>query len=199
MDKTVNSVGYYWKTRTAQGSHGHIGVMGTGELEQARSRWLVEEMRELDLRPESRIFEIGCGCGRNLWYLLAAGYTTLGGVEINATRCQIARLSTGLDIALGEADAALVNAFNPEMVFTHGCLMHLEDPSHLIRGIQSRYFLIVERERGKPDPIVFQREYRPLFERFGWVLVDECGDVPRPPSGDIFAGLFERKRGHGNG
>lgn len=81
----------YWLTREATGENGHLNYLGLGEHERKRSEWLVEQVKSMNIPIAASILEVGCGCGRNLWHLMRAGYPNVYGIEANRDRVDVAR------------------------------------------------------------------------------------------------------------
>jgi len=80
------SLNEYWKTR---GGHGNNIIDDKNNPKEYlkhenRSKWLVGILEEnINISNESRILELGCNVGRNLYFLHKEGYKNLVSIEIN--------------------------------------------------------------------------------------------------------------------
>ena len=134
------------------------------------------------------ILELGCSVGRNLFYLKQAGYEKLTGVEINERAKEIAAREFGQDVADMITTASIEDYTIPsgyfeefDVIFTSGVLMHIHpDSGRVFKDIAelSRKFLMVA-EVEKPSGLYkWPRNYRAIFEGFGFSQIHEQEATP---------------------
>jgi SAM-dependent methyltransferase len=154
-----------------------------------RSLFLVERMRQY-VPLDGNILEIGCNVGRNLNFLMKAGYTRLTAIEINLAAIELLRevhpdvarcaefINEPVEIAIRKLpDAAY------ECIYTMAVLEHVPRDSdwvfeHIVRITRST-LITIEDERST-SPLHFPRNYRDVFSRFGLREIEtrNCGDIP---------------------
>ena len=169
----------YWQTRKATGENGHLAYLGMKEEERLRSAWLVERVGSLyNPKDKPSILELGCGCGRNMWYLLKAGYTDLQGIEVNTERATIAAMTTGCTIRPGNIEWGIKFIDTVDLVYTMAVLEHVESDEVIeqVADIKARHFITIEGENKKPSSRHFPRNYRDIMTRHGW-HERKCWDI----------------------
>lgn len=152
---------------------------------------------------DATILELGCNCGRNLYYLQQAGWWNVMGVEINPKARQFGERHFGEDLA----DRILVSSIEGYMaeagrhfdvVFTSGVLMHIHPASEWIFQRMSevaRTWLMCSEVELKADTArniyEWPRNYRAIFEGFGFEQLHE--QVASAQSGRTILRVFKRK------
>jgi SAM-dependent methyltransferase len=139
------------------------------------------------------ILELGCSVGRNLHYLLEAGYTKLTGIEINPDA--VARAMTWVDgqnvadkvsVIEGSIENYLAEpaARSKGIIFTQSVLMHLPPTSEWVfEAMKERAAsLIVVHEVEKVREVKavrdiggdlrWARNYRSVFEDENWDMIE---------------------------
>lgn len=152
----------------------------------ARSEFLVELFNEniKQDRANKKILEIGCNVGRNLNFLLNAGYKNLAGVEINegattlmkkvypetAEQTKIYNNSIEDEIKNFED-----NAF--DAVFTMAVLEHIHPESEWIFSeiarITKNYLFTIEDEKSTKCYGRFPRNYKEIFKSLNMKQIKE--------------------------
>jgi SAM-dependent methyltransferase len=167
-----------------------------------RTEYLVKVVREL-VGPDTPILEVGCGVGRNLKALASADYHRLTGIEINEDAVRLLKACfpdvaerTTLHTGPVEEVAARLQDREFDLVFTMETLAHVhgdgEGAFREIARIGKRYLLTFEDE-GLLSWRTFPRNYRKVFERFGWKqLREEDGQSAAGLAGGYVARLFTR-------
>lgn len=137
---------------------------------------------------DAAILELGCSVGRNLNFLRRAGYPRLTGVEINGRAVGLATRHFGPEIAnlitISSIEDYLMQAVAFDVVFTSGVLMHIHPDSEWIfeRMADAARRLVMIAEVEKPTgPYRWARQYRPIFEGFGFEQVHEQEATPMSP------------------
>lgn len=194
MDKGVDTH-WYWRNRAATGKNGHLDYVGVLGPERARSKWLADIVTGMGLPMDAEICELGCGCGRNLWFLMHRGFRHLYGVEANLDRSIVARLTTGRPIWPGDL-ASATNLGPFDLTFTMAVLMHVKDVADIekVAEMNSSRFLAVEAEKMPASSIHFPRGYKPIFESRGWRQIETWTDIPGLAPDAYVARLFEKAR-----
>lgn len=101
---------------------------------RARRRILNDTVGRLDLPPDPRIADLGCGTGGNLSMLERHGYVT--GVEASAKAATIARKATGLAVLTAGADATGLPDASFQLVTMFDVLEHLDDEAPAIQEVR---------------------------------------------------------------
>ena len=92
---------------------------------RARRRILNQVVGRLELPPNPRIADIGCGTGGNLPMLSRHGYVT--GIEASPRAASLAREATGLAVLTAEASATGLPDNTFQLVTMFDVLEHLDD------------------------------------------------------------------------
>lgn len=89
-----------------------------------RSMWLADELKKIEFES---IYEIGMGCGRNLFYIYnALPHVKMGGNDININALAFAKSVLPDNCLVDYAEVTKVNVDTKfDVVFTHNVLMHL--------------------------------------------------------------------------
>jgi SAM-dependent methyltransferase len=111
---------------------------------RARRRILTQAIRRLELPPDPRIVDVGCGTGANLAMLAEHGYVT--GVEPSTRAASLARTSSGLAVLTAEAHETGLPDGRIQLVTMLDVLEHLDDEAPALREVtrllqQGGYFL----------------------------------------------------------
>ena len=160
-----------------------------------RSGFLLNLIRA-NVPTDARVLEVGCNVGRNLNHLLAAGYRNLTGIEINANAIallrrsysELARSATLINSSLEDAVPKLRDG-EFDAVYTMAVLMHIHPQSdwvleHLARATRS--IIITIEDEVFTGGRVFARNYRRIFEGFGFHQVYETNCAHVPGLGDSY-------------
>jgi SAM-dependent methyltransferase len=143
------------------------------------------------LRPDAAILEIGCNVGRNLHFLLQAGFTNLTGIEINADAIALLR-KTFPDVAkratllVSPVERILPTLGNFDCVYTMAVLMHIHPESEGIvfpEMAKRTKLLVTIEEEVTHSWRSFPRDYRQIFEQCGMTQIEEpdCRGVGLTP------------------
>lgn len=167
-----------------------------------RSMLLVDLVRE-QVGAEASILEVGCNVGRNLNYLFESGFHHLEGIEINervvrqlrSSYPEMAQEATIHNAALEDVIGDFSDA-QFDVVFTMTVLMHIHPDSEWIfpeiARIAKDRLITIENE-GSLSWNHFPRDYRKVFEPFGWkeLEVKHCEDIEGLGEG-FYARVFAR-------
>ena len=138
------------------------------------------------------ILEIGCGTGRNLVALKKAGYKKVSGIEISEKTVGIGRdhfpMYKNIPVEIGPAEQLIDDVPETDVIYTVGLLMHIP-PEHegLFAKIAERarkVIMVIEGESLRAtSEHAWNREYRSIFEAFGWreVEMETCEKYPPLP------------------
>src|SRR5881392_2668528 len=109
-----------------------------------RSNFLVDIVKR-HVSPDNEILEIGCNVGRNLNWLLRAGFSRLTGVEINGTAVKLLRESfprlAGTACIINEPIETAIKQFPDgafQCVYTMAVLEHIHSESEWIFADMAR-------------------------------------------------------------
>jgi 2-polyprenyl-3-methyl-5-hydroxy-6-metoxy-1,4-benzoquinol methylase len=142
---------------------------------------------------DMEILEIGCGTGRNLIGLMAAGFENLSGIEISQRAVDIGQVAwpeyKKIDVTVAAIEDVARDLAEYDVIFTQGCLMHLpHDLDWIIQIIKKKAQNLILTNEGEPRQGVhaWARDYRQYIEQGGiWSQVEmEIGSKypPLPPS-----------------
>lgn len=153
-----------------------------------RSRALLEVFERHAVPRDARVLEIGCNAGRNLKFLLDAGYRDLTAIEISqaavdAMAQALPDVHAAARIHVGSVEDILPS-FPPDafdVIFTMAVLIHIPVESEWLfeaMAERARRLVVFEHETPHPHPRLFPRAYRPIFEGLGLRQVEEIHPVP---------------------
>lgn len=173
-------------------------------LSELASRQFIVDVVRRHAEPNWSILEIGCNAGANLAHLFRAGFTKLGGIEINADAVRLLKqtfpeLATHAEIYNASVEEVIRTipdgAFN--IVFTMAVLEHIHKDSEWtfreMARVAKDYFITVEDEKSSGWGH-FRRNYQKIFERLGFEQVEllNCRDIEGLGPG-FFARVFAKK------
>ena len=158
--------------------------------EQNRTEWYLEgrerseylaKLLSRHLRPDAAILEIGCNVGRNLHYLLEAGFTNLTGIEINSEAIALLRkafpdVAQRATLLVGPVERILPTLGNFDCVYTMAVLMHIHPKSETIvfeeMAKRAKLLVTIEEEVTRSWRC-FPRNYQRVFEQYGLSQIEE--------------------------
>lgn len=159
----------YWQSQTIDSIHNPTRYLIPDEL---------TELIFADLLPvldtSASFMEVGCGAGRNLYYLYEQGYHNLSAIEINRVaiedvlRNEYPNLYNDTNFLVGNA-AEEIKKFQSasfDVVFSKGVLIHVPPSqfslfSDMVR-VSKRYIVIYTSEVGAPFPYDFEKIFTKL-------------------------------------
>jgi 2-polyprenyl-3-methyl-5-hydroxy-6-metoxy-1,4-benzoquinol methylase len=164
------------------------------------TKLIVNTMLEHCTRDMS-ILEIGCGTGRNLVGLRAAGFEHLSGIEISQRAVDVGREafpdyeSIEVTVAAIEDVARQLPKF--DVIYTQGCLMHLPwELDWVIEMIkqQARYLIMTNEGEPRHGVHAWARDYQEYIEQGGiWSQVEfEVGNKYPPLPATTIKRVFKR-------
>ncbi|MBE3134250.1 MAG: class I SAM-dependent methyltransferase [Acidobacteria bacterium] len=181
MSLTRDELFAYWRDPPPEQNGPHLYAEREAE---ARSVWLVEQVQKF-AATDARIFEPGCGIGRNLAYLYRAGYHRLHGLEISRQATEFGHnLYPELQniIVLGiPAEQCEWVCRRPwfDLVYTMAFLEHLHPDSEEVFGKlvamlkPGGYLLTIEDEHSNTKRH-FARNYNEVFVPLGLREIRSC-------------------------
>lgn len=147
------------------------------------------------------ILEIGCGTGRNLIGLMAAGFEDLSGIEISQRAVDVGCSAwleyNSINVTVAAIEDVARQLPKYDVIFTQGCLMHLPlDLDWVIQIIKKQAQNLILTVEGEPRVgiNVWARDYQEYIEQGGrWsqVEVEICSKYPPLPVTTIKR-VFER-------
>jgi len=142
------------------------------------------------ITKKDTILEIGCGTGRNLVALKAAGYKKLCGIELSPKTVEVGRAHfpeyQKIQLLIGPAEKMIEEVGEFDVIFTSGLLMHIP-PEHewlFERISQKARKLIMVNEGESPRALsehAWNRNYQEIFEKLGWTQVEMETGEKYPP------------------
>ena len=194
---TVNALRAYW-CNPDDGKNSPLSYL-SGSIMQRRSKALVSFVRHILPDRNTTILELGCGTGRNLHYLHAAGYHNLLGIELSpkyleALREHFPHLS-GL-VLQGPIEDILPQLPNTyDLVFSMAVLEHIppEIEVQVFGSIHTHTTWLLTIEDECCDTWNhFPRNYKEVFPKYGF---DHIKSWRYPPLGAAFVMRLFRKEG----
>lgn len=198
-DKEIINSKYrnYWLKHN---NRGYQKTIANKDMLHQNSKELVEILRGVPVTAGMKIFEIGCGCGRNLEYIRKAFQGVhLAGNDLIREQC-FKHMEPGLrdviDFHEGDTARMVDKPMEMDLLISSDHMMHLDPVAarYVMRGIMEnwkpKWILIREstKPRKKPTPVVHAHDYSALHEAYD-VRVDTHPKV----SGDFVLRLLERK------
>jgi len=158
------------------------------------------------ITKKDTILEIGCGTGRNLVALRAAGYKKLCGIEISPKTVEVGRKHfpeyEKIQLLIGPAEKMIDEVGDFDVIFTSGLLMHIP-PEHewLFERISQKARKLIMVNEGEspraPSDHAWNRNYQVIFEKLGWTQVEiETGDHYPPLPATTIKRVFIRNELH---
>jgi SAM-dependent methyltransferase len=141
------------------------------------------------ITKKDTILEIGCGTGRNLVALRAAGYKKLCGIELSPKTVEVGKAHfpeyEKIQLLIGPAEKMIEEVSEFDVIFTSGLLM-LIPPSHewLFERISQKarkLIMVNESESWRMSEHAWNRNYQEIFEKLGWIQVEVETGEKYPP------------------
>ena len=196
----------FWKN---PGAPQHVDAYGKDVIERLLpentldlanvTRLVVDTIQKYVAIPQWSILELGSGTGRNLAGLAKAGYSKLGGVEINPDAVKLGLKHfpelASIPVQIAPVEQMIKTVSDTDVIFTQGFLMLLP-PDHewVITEIAKKArHLIVTIEGERPASFhVWPHDYKQLIEAAGWNQVEAhtCEAWPPLPSTTVLR-VFE--------
>jgi len=115
---------------------------------KARSDYLLDIIPPIE--KDAAILEVGCNCGRNLWWLQQSGYTSLAGIDINEAALNSGYFKLKADLQMGDIESQPLPYKDGQfdLVFTMAVLEHIYNDRILdeIVRVSKEYVLEIEDE-----------------------------------------------------
>ena len=159
-------------------------------ISDGRSSFVVEQIVDTWTDREISILELGCNVGRNLHYLLEAGYSNLSGVDISPRTIpyrekefpNLANVLVFYEGAIEEWSVRFADC-QFDVVFTMAVLEHIHPDSEWVFPYIARVAklgIVTVEDEATSAPRFFPRNYKTIFENLGWkeTAYKECKDVP---------------------
>ena len=182
----------YWKNPTDENSPvAYAGGIRQGQRSEFLTGLFVDNFSDKNLS----IMEIGCGVGRNLWYLRNAGYKHLYGIEIHEHKAKIAKMvDTKTTVYTGAVEDILPQVEPVDVIFAMATLMHIrtetDDFFEAISNNARLGIITIEFETTKKiSARLTGRNYKDIFEnsRFEQSLFyDEIPGLSAPYKARVF-------------
>ncbi|WP_200816610.1 bifunctional 2-polyprenyl-6-hydroxyphenol methylase/3-demethylubiquinol 3-O-methyltransferase UbiG [Halobacillus sp. Marseille-P3879] len=147
-----------------------------------RSEFLTKYVQKY-IAKKGRILEVGCNVGRNLNHLYEQGYDRLSGIEISDEAVEALKKTYPMMAAQADifhtpiediVTKMRTNSFH--LVFSLAVLEHLHPDSEWVfeelARISRAYIITIEAEQAE-NWRLFPRNYKTIFEQFGYVQVEE--------------------------
>lgn len=166
----------YWRSAEAMGNRPQDYLDASTD----RSQYLLELVQLAGIDDPS-ILELGCNAGRNLAWLMQAGYARLSGIEISpaavaALHSAYPALASAATIHTSPVEDVIRSFADSEfdIVFSMAVLVHIHSDSDWVMPEIARICgscLITIEDELNETPRHFLRNYQALFEAQGFVQV----------------------------
>ena len=167
---------------------------------------LVVNIMEKHCSRDMSILEIGCGTGRNLVGLRAAGFENVSGIEISKKSVEVGRAAfpeyKNIDVTVAAIEDVAKDLLRYDVIYTQGCLMHLPyDLDWVIEMIKQQARFLIMTNEGEPRYGVhaWGRDYKEYIEQGGaWRQIEfETGEKCPPLPASTIKRVFKRAGEHG--
>ena len=158
---------------------------------EERSNIVVELIQEAWPNRGNSILELGCNVGRNLHYLLEAGYMNLSGLDISHRitpymRAEFPDVASNLkNFYEGSIEDWIVQFADDrfDIVFSLAVLEHVHPDSEWVFEYIARVAklgIVTVEDESAHSVRMWPRNYRTIFEGFGWkeTAAKNCEGVP---------------------
>ncbi len=184
--KSLEQVHEYWRAPPDANNAAHRYA----EVSPARSEALVQVL-ERYVPKQGKILEVGCNAGRNLHYLAQAGFKKLAAIEISEAAIeQMAQsfptIRAKVDIRIGPVEE-MISTFSVgefEAIFTMAVLVHIHPRSDWVMleiARRARKYLVIIEDEKTVSTRHFVRNYKEVFEPYGFRQVEEIWPFPGLP------------------
>jgi SAM-dependent methyltransferase len=159
-------------------------------LELANISAMVVDVMQRYAKPSWTILEIGCGTGRNLVALKAAGFQKVSGIEISPRAIEVGRVRFPeyVDIPVYNSPVEdVIKTLKPfDVIFTSGLLMHLPHDLDWVLdevGTKAKKLILTNEGEiyGGASVHSWMRDYQSVFEPMGWKQVEVESGEKYPP------------------
>jgi len=174
----------YWRSPDKYHQNVHEKNFGRPEFYldskfNAISEQIVEMLDAVGADKSWRILEVGCNCGRNIKFLLQAGYENVEGVEINPEAVEVSweeipHVARRIQVADAQSFLAMKPPNSYDLIYTQSILMHVPPEDDYLFKQMSRvaskmlFVSEVEIQVGNLRRHKYDRNYKDVFERLGW-------------------------------
>jgi len=167
----ANDVRSRWATRSGEYSPAYYAHYGPDETSE-----FVRSSVDAHCGPAASVLEVGCGVGRHLSALAAAGYTDLTGVDVNAQALSLLRETYPTLAGVGSFHATPIEEYVTDVpddavdaVFSVETLQHIPPETTWvfddIARVAGDLVVTVENERGEYGTVNYVDDGLPLYYR----------------------------------
>lgn len=143
------------------------------------------------MKKEWSILELGCNTGKTLAYMKEHGFNNVMGVEINQKAIDIGRkkfkLLKDVEIICSPLEDVIKDINHFDMIYAGGVFMHLPyELDWVFEEISNhaRHLIMTAENETETDFYKFARNYKRIFEQWGWEQVEEEKGSNFPPLPD---------------
>lgn len=176
---TLEQAHNYWKNPN-DGKNNPLDYVNCVE----RSWFLVDIFKRFDIPKDYEILELGSNCGRNLYHLNQNGYESLFGIEINKKAIEIMDKHFVFSKRPSIINSTIEAYINPDssphtevdVIFTMATFLHIHPDSdwifEVLASMTRNYIITIEHESFF-NARIFPRNYKDIFEKLGFIQVEE--------------------------
>ncbi len=174
-DRAV-SQGYWINPPEENQLYRYFGSVNAGK----RSQYLVGLINKYADKND-HIFELGCNVGRNLSYLINAGFDNVSGLEINPRAAKVAKFVLQKPIICGALEDKIDEVPQFDIVFTMAVMMHIHPSSidfieRLIK--KSRKLVITIEDETSDRARSFAKDYLKIARKCEFDQVQKDNHLP---------------------
>lgn len=139
-------------------------------------------------KKEWSILEIGCNTGKVMANVINAGFKNVSGIEINPAAISLGRkhypVLNKVQIINSPIEEVVKDIDEVDVIYACGVYMHLPPEFEWVFEVianKARKLILTTENEAETDFFKWGRNYKDIFEKLGWVQLEEQSGALYPP------------------